>query len=168
MPVFFSYREFLSQLNEGYYDPPEDNDSFTSEYESCIEVLEDTFRNKGIDFDSEKFWEMLMAEGSFSIFFTFDKKIRELTEKLYEKEYIVGFDKEHDTPLYSKTYDILRKEAVESSKNKKRGLTTAHFRSVLYTNIYLRLSREFWPIYEETLKSLHSMRGKFTGKKFGF
>lgn len=175
MGAFFTYTEFISLLREGkfssYEDGPPDDENFVTRYESALEILENSIRyDKLANFDSESFWEEIQEPEASAIFDNFNDEIEAKAEDLYNKEYIIGFDKENDMEIYSDSYEALRKEAIHRSKSRRNGMTQQYFKKILYENLFVKSScvKELWPIYKKALIALHELRGRFGGKKFGF
>lgn len=169
MPLFFSYSEFCVQLNEGYYDPPE-NDSFVEKFEAQLEILENTFRYDNISssFNSDLFWETINEQDCWKIFDEFNNSIETKTDDLYQKVYVSGFDKKIDNYIYTEEYKRVRKATEEKNTKKPRGLTNIALERALVENLFVKYPKEFWPIYEKAIQSMHNLRGRIKGKKFDF
>lgn len=175
--------------------PPEDDEAFVDKHPEEIAHLENVvFSSIGQKKPPgfwEKFWETLTEHDCWEIFTTLDSELENLSSELHDKTYVKGFDSKNDVPIDSPEFLRVKKEVdkrnpiplqeewinggenrtyynycvLKSNIEKKR---KSELKKALLKNLFEKNAEAYWELYQKALDSLHQMRGKRAGKKFGF
>lgn len=141
--------------------PFNQEDSFSEQNESTLLKAEKLLVKKGHNIP-DVFWDALMENDT--ALEEFDNDLEKIFSKLFEDEYEKGFDKEHDLPIWSDSYNKIR-NVVEKSNEYTTAKTTRKKKQIMNNALMENLVNDntldiIWPAYEKAIKKLNITESK--------
>jgi hypothetical protein len=167
---------------EGYYDPPEQEESYLERFEELFMELEEKLRKEGINIP-EDYWDLLEILDKE---WDFDGEVDEMINKFWENDYEDGYNKEYGGPTLLKNYLEIKKEAQKEAEKtfpsisnlpgpsgtiaNQESLFTRKRESFVDKYMMKKLIESNWSafriFYKKWADYLHNNRGRLGAKKY--